>query len=66
MFNYNPLWRTMKNKGITQYNLIKDYSFSTGTLDSLRKNKSVTVNTIEKLCLILDCTPNDVIHIEKD
>nr|WP_300661245.1 helix-turn-helix transcriptional regulator [uncultured Acetatifactor sp.] len=40
---------------------MKDHHFSTGTLDALRKNRSVTVNTIAALCMILDCTPNDII-----
>ena len=66
MFNYNPLWETMKKKGITQYQLIKEYHFSTGTLDALRKNKSVTVNTLETLCILLDCEPNDILKIEKN
>lgn len=43
MFNYNPLWETMKTKNITQYKLIKEYNFSTGTLDALRKNSSCFV-----------------------
>lgn len=63
MFNYNPLWATMKKKGMTQYQLIKEHHFSTGTLDALRKNRSITACTIEKLCLILDCTPNDVMQV---
>lgn len=66
MFNYDPLWETMKKKGITQYQLIKEYRFSTGTLDSLRKNKSVTVSTLETLCTLLDCEPNDILKIEKN
>ena len=65
MFNYDPLWETMKKKGITQYQLIKEYHFSTGTLDALRKNKSVTVSTLETLCILLDCEPNDILKIEK-
>lgn len=65
MFNYDPLWETMKKKGITQYQLIKEYHFSTDTLDSLRKNKSVTVSTLETLCRLLDCEPNDILKIEK-
>lgn len=66
MFDYSPLWETLERKGITQYQLIKEYNFSTGTLDSLRKNNSVTVNTLETLCLILDCTPNDILKIERE
>ena len=47
MFSYDHLWETMKRKGITQYQLIKDYHISTGILDSLRKNRSVTIHTID-------------------
>ena len=66
MFNYDPLWQTMKEKGITQYQLIKEYGISTGTLDCLRKSRSITVYTIEKLCNILECTPNDIIEIKRE
>lgn len=66
MFDYGPLWETMKRKGITQYQLINEYDFSTGTLDALRKNNSITANTIETLCLILDCTPNDILRITRE
>lgn len=66
MFNYNPLWETMKMKNITQYKLIKEYNFSTGTLDALRKNESVTAHTIDRLCQILECTPNDIMQIVKE
>ena len=63
MFDYSPLWETMQRKGITQYQLITDHKFSTGTLDALRKNKSVTVNTIDTLCTLLNCTPNDILRV---
>jgi DNA-binding Xre family transcriptional regulator len=65
MFSYDPLWKTLNKKGITQYQLIKEYNISTGTLDALRKNRSITMFTLEKLCLILDCEPNDIIKIEQ-
>ncbi len=65
MFDYSPLWETMRRKGITQYQLITDHKFSTGTLDALRKNKSVTVNTIDTLCTLLNCTPNDILRIKR-
>jgi DNA-binding Xre family transcriptional regulator len=60
MIIYTPLWKTLEKKGITQYQLINSYGFSTGTLDALRKNKSVTINTINTLCEILDCPVSDI------
>ena len=60
MISYQPLWSTMKNRGISQYKLIKDYHFSTGQLDRLRKNDSVSTNTLDMLCSILDCELEEV------
>ena len=36
------------------------------TLDSLKKGKNITMVTLEKLCRILDCTPNEIVGIEKE
>ena len=60
MISYQPLWATMKNRGISQYKLIKDYHFGTGQLDRLRKNDSVSTNTLDMLCSILDCKLEEV------
>lgn len=60
MISYQPLWATMKNRGISQYKLIRDYHFSTGQLDRLRKNDSVSTNTLDMLCSILDCKLEEV------
>lgn len=66
MITFEPLWETMKNKNISQYSLIKDFGFSTGTLDALRKNKSITLNTLNDICNILDCNVEHVIKFTKD
>lgn len=66
MITFEPLWETMKKKNISQYSLIKDFGFSTGTLDALRKNKSITLNTLNDICNILDCNVEHVIKFTKD
>lgn len=63
MISYAPLWETMAQKQITQYQLINQYGVSTGTLDALRKNKSVTLNTIQDLCRILQCPIENIVRI---
>ena len=62
MIIFDPLWDTMKRKKISQYALIRDYGVSTGTLDALRKNRSVTLHTVNELCRILQCDVSDVIR----
>ncbi|MBR1430136.1 MAG: helix-turn-helix transcriptional regulator [Ruminococcus sp.] len=63
MFSYDPLWNTMKEKGVTQYQLLKG-GIDNKTLDSLKKNKNITMITLEKLCRIIGCTPNEIVEIK--
>ena len=64
MLDYSPMWETMERKGITQYRLLKE-GIDNKTLDSIKKGNNITLLTLEKLCNILDCTPNDVIRFQK-
>lgn len=66
MISYERLWKTMKDRGMTQYKLIKNYKFSSGQLDRLRKNMNVNVFTLEALCDILDCGLDDVVEYRKN
>ena len=66
IISYSPFWKTLQKKGITQYKLINEFGFSTGTLDSLRKNDSITLNTLEDICKMLDCEMWDVVKFVKD
>lgn len=51
----------MRRKRITTYTLIKDYSFSKGTLDSLKHNRNISTATLNDLCQILDCSVEEVL-----
>jgi DNA-binding Xre family transcriptional regulator len=53
----------MKEKNISQYKLLKS-GIDNKTLDSLKKEKNITLHTLEKLCGILDCTPNDIVEFK--
>ena len=66
MIVYDKLWQTMKKKGISQYKLIKEYHFSTGQLDRLRKNGNVNSYTLNQLCEILDCKLDDIAEYKKE
>ena len=48
MIDYSPLWQTMEEKGITQYQLLKN-GIDNKTLDSIKKGKNITLITLEKL-----------------
>ena len=66
MISYEPLWETMKKKNVTTYTLIYKKDFSPYTINNLKHNKSITMNTLERLCKVLDCTANDVVKFLDD
>lgn len=66
MVSYNPLWETMKEKGVTTYTLIKKYDVQSKTVYNLKHDKHITTATLERLCEILDCTPNDILYFTQD
>lgn len=47
MIKYDKLWTTMKNKGITQYDLYTYYNVNRSQLARLRHNQNVQTNTID-------------------
>ena len=59
----------MKKKGATTYTLRnkgKDENISGSTLLRLQKNDSVSTNTLNTLCKILDCKLADVVEYMPD
>ena len=66
MIVYDRLWKTMKEKGISQYRLIKEYGISSGQLDRIRKGDNISIYTLDTLCRILECKVEDVIEYKKD
>ena len=61
VLDYRPMWETMQRKGISQYSLLKA-GIDNKTLDSIKKGKNITLLTLEKICTILNCEPNEVVR----
>ena len=66
MIVYDRLWQTMKKKGVSQYKLTREYGFSNGQLDRLRKNENVNMYTIDTLCRILQCRIEEIAEFVPD
>ncbi len=65
MIDFSPLWKTMREKRVSQYRLLES-GVDHKTLDTLKKNKNITLNTLERLCGILECTPDEVVRFIPD
>ncbi len=66
MIVYDRLWETMKQRGISQYKLMKEYGFSSGQLDRIRKGENINMYTLDTLCRILCCRVEDVIEYREE
>lgn len=64
MINYDNCWETMAKKGITKYALIYHYGMSSNTLRRMSRGEPITTSTINELCLILHCEPQDILSFE--
>lgn len=66
MISYAPLWETMKRKNATTYTLQVKGQISSSTIRRLKANESVSTNTLEALCKVLNCTLSDIIDYIPD
>ncbi len=66
MISYEPLYKTMKEKGFTTYKLINEYGISRSLIDRLKHNRPITTVTLNDLCTILDCRVEDILVYTKD
>ena len=66
MISYVRLWETMKKRGTTTYTLQVKGNISSSTIRRLKANESVSTNTLDALCRILQCTLPDIIEYQAD
>ena len=63
--SYEPLFRTMKAKGVTSYQLQK-MGFNRATYYSIKQGNSVSTNTVALLCKLLECRVEDIIEYTEE
>lgn len=66
MISYEPLYRTMKEKGISTYRLVNEFGVSRSLLDRLKHNKPISTVTLNDLCGFLHCRVEDVLLYTED
>ena len=63
---YDKLYAIMKQKGLTTYKIRQDNIISQSALTAIKQGKSVTTDTISKLCKALNCQPGDILEYVPD
>lgn len=62
MISYAPFYKTLLEKGVTEYQLIFKHGVSANTLHRMKKGQNITLKTLDMLCFILDCGVDGVIR----
>ena len=63
MISYEPFWETLKEKNVSTYVLIRDKHIASSTLQRMRYNESISMQTVDDLCNALNCTVSDIVKI---
>ena len=66
MISYAPLWETMERRGATTYTLQLKGGISSSTIRRMKAGESVSTNTLEALCKLLDCSLADIVEYLPD
>lgn len=69
MVSFAPFRKLIQERGITTYylrNKCGEYNLGNKTLERLMADQSVSTNTIDALCQILDCEVTDILEVIKE
>lgn len=61
MISYEPLFRTMADRGITSYRLIK-LGFPRSTYYAMKRGDNISSHTVNQLCKLLKCGVSDIME----
>ena len=66
MISYDPFYKTLFRKNITEYHLIYKQGLSANTLHRMRHGKAISTKTLDTLCFILNCDVHDILCYKPD
>ncbi|NLC72335.1 MAG: helix-turn-helix transcriptional regulator [Ruminococcaceae bacterium] len=61
--NYNRLWKLLIDKSITKTELRKRAGVSTNVIAKMGKNETVSMESLAKICAVLNCGLDDIVEI---
>lgn len=62
-FSYNKLWKQLIDKNMLKKDLIERANISPTTIASMSKGKPVSLETLGKICELLECNIGDIVEV---
>lgn len=63
--SYNKLWKLMIDKKMNKTQLREAAGITSNAMAKLGKDESVPVETLEKICHVLNCTIDDIMDFDQ-
>ncbi len=63
---YKKLFHMLIDRGMQPYDLPEKAGFSANILTRLRRDQYISLDSIEKICLALDCKVDDILDFKTD
>lgn len=64
--SYDKLWKLMIDKKINKTELREKAKITTNAMAKLGKNESVQIETLAKICKVLECNIEDITELKKE
>ena len=61
--SYNKLWKLLIDKGMNKTQLGNTAGVSTGTISKMGKNEQISMDSMLKICKVLDCDIGDIVEV---
>lgn len=62
--SYDRLWKLMIDKKINKTQLCEKARITTNAMAKLGRNETVQIETLAKICEVLECSVDDILEIE--
>ncbi len=62
--SYNKLWKLLVDKGMNKTELRKKAQISTNAMAKLGKNENVSIDTLTKICDVMNCNIGDIVDYD--
>lgn len=66
MITFEKFFEYIQKKGVSQNELMRKNIVSAKMLNSLKHNKSITTYSINRICNLLECKPEDILTYTPD
>jgi len=65
-YSYNKLWKLLIDKNLTKTQLKDKAGVSTNIIAKMGKGESISMDSLAKICVALECSMDDIVEITSD